>query len=421
MSDIISILLYALSWFFLFVVYYKKNKTIGIAGSIMLVYGCFALTSIYFYYNVPDNREINNVTLPPFIYLFCCIYICIRPLIKYNQYISKYPLRIHPEIFNYIKIILILISPLILLCFIELMVLSYKSNAISLADAYNSSTFSLSSYLSKPALLGYTIAHWGAYIWPMLFFYSLIVGSKKCSMIAILAYCIEILQGYVSGDRVTLVRFMLYLGITYYLLNEYINNSIKKKIKLISLFIGGFLILGLFLITIGRFIYHDGDIDIGGFISLYSGEGCIRFSQYIWGLEKTSDGDTCFSLLKDLLGFDTFTDNFHRRYYYERYFNIPTFIFYTFIGDFFQDFGLIGTIIICCMLAFIVSSIINKMIRRRIANCLSIFLISIILQIYFFGFMYYNFKTYNDQLQLIAPLLFWFIIDFIEKQKLRKY
>lgn len=420
MSEISCIITYVVGWFILFFTHFLKKKKLDIAGTIMLIYSTMGATSIYFYYNAPASREIFNVTFAPFIYLFFCIFICILPLIKYENKTNHIKLKDYNDK-NSIKFILILLSPFVLDSFIELLFLAFNTNLISLGEAYNAEKGTVLLQLSSLGKKGAFICHFGAYLWPFLFFFSLSRdrSQKIISIIALLAYLCEILQGYVNGDRVTLVRFIIYFCIVFRLMKNGLDQRIRKRISIFG--ISSFLIIFILLaaITIGRLNDLSNDYNAQSFLSLYSGEGCIRFSQYIWNLNSSSNGDTCFSLIKNTLGFDTFTDNFARRTFYEQQFRIPTYIFYTYIGDLYQDLGRYGTIIFCFLSYFVLSHFLLKCNKKSGCSFTTLFLISIFLQTFIFGFMYYNFKTYNDQLQLIVPIIFFLIFD--KSFKVRTY
>lgn len=419
-SELLCIIAYSVMWSLAFLLYFKKKKqSIGIAGYMILVYALMSYTSIYFYFNVPVMREVFNVTFLPLIYLMVCILLWIRPFLKYDNILSEVRLVNINDKNNLINIMLIMISPLILFTFFESFMMVINIDTMSLGDAYANKDVSATSSLSRFGRLGYTIAHWGTYMWPMIFFNGLSRGGKSAvyAYIALVAYFIEIMIGYANGDRVTLVRFFLYIGITFLLMRNLLDDSTSHKIKRVGIISFASIVLLLSFITISRLNDISRDYDMGGFVSLYSGEGCIRFSQYIWDLHYYSDGDTSFSLLKNMAGLDTFTDNFARREYYEGKMGIPTYIFYTFIGDFYQDLGRIGTLIFSIIASLFIEKLLNSAVSKGYCNYIPFFLLTLIIQVIFFGFMYYNFKTYNDQLQLIAPFVFFAIIDFTNTRK----
>lgn len=407
MNQLFCIIIYAILWLVTSIIAYIKIRKINLATLLVTGYFITSLTSIYFYFNAPVSREIFNVTFGPFIFLYFCILITIYPILRYNKvldYIYLPPIKDHHIVLGF----LLVISPFIIDSFIELFLASLSADAISLSDAYETDANTVVRSLSKIGVWGYLISHYLAYLWPILFFYCLSQSSLYCkiSIIALLAFMIEIMQGYVGGNRVTLVRFILYFFIVFALMKNNLSKLMLKRIKISSIVVLGIIISAISIITIVRLDGLSVDFDMQSFLSLYTGEGCIRFSQYIWELDKTSNGDTCFSLFKDLFGFDTFVDNMERRDYYEGYFKIPTYIFYTYIGDFVQDLGKIGTLLLCLfvnrVLIFILKINVSKYVK---CNFITIFILSTILEIFYFGFMYYNFKTYSDQLQLFSSLI----------------
>ena len=414
MAEIVSICLFSFIWLVSIYIHFKK-KGWDIANTIMFVYFFSSLTSIYFYFNVPVGHEVDNITLPPLLYLFMAILICIFPLLRYGDRIENISLTINKSQGHILYLIICMISPFVILAFGELSILCYESNSISIVDSYSDETFSIGKQMSRIGRVGYTISHFGAYIWPTIFFY--IISNTKYRILAfvsLIAFANEILQGYASGDRVTLVRFVLYFFIVFYLVKNMIETKVRKRILIFAFSVILIVVSALLLITIARFDNISSDYSMGGFVTLYSGEGCLRFSQYIWDLNVTSNGDTCFSFFKYILGFDTYTDNFLRRLHYESIFKIPTYIFYTFVGDFYQDLGIVGTILFCIFLAYFLKKIIFMNVKNKGLSLLPFFILTIFLQIYLFGFMYYNFKTFNDQLQLIAPIVLFGLLDRIK-------
>ena len=418
-SELLSIIAYASMWCCAFLVYYKKKRTIDVPATMILTYSLTALTSIYFYLNpsFAAGREIFNVRFIPLVYLYVCILIWIRPFIIHGESLRNIKLSLTNNDTVTLGLSIVII-PFVLVCFAELVLLSIEANVISLSEAYADSDFSMSAQLSRVGRLGYTISHWGAYIWPIFFFMTLI-KRKKYGFVFLLAYINEILQGYVSGDRVTLVRFFMFLTIVFVLMKNQMPDEMVRKIRRIGLITFSALVFILLFLTIARLYGMSSDYEMNSFLALYTGEGCIRFSQYIWDLKFFSNGDTNFALIKEFFGANTFTDLNLRRDFYESKMGIPTYIFYTFIGDFFQDFGKWGTLIFSVFMGWLTERVIVSSIKKSFCGFTKFFFICIIMQIIFFGFMYNNFDAYNDQLQLIAPLIFFPLLELFSKKRIQ--
>lgn len=193
-----------------------------------------------------------------------------------------------------------------------------------------------------------------------------------------------------------------------------LEKDLIKRINLVLLISGGVIVLTLALITISRF--GDSDEDIMSWISMYAGEGALRFSENAWGLNITSNGDTCFSFIKEVLGLDTFTDTLERRDHYSSILKIPTTIFYTYIGDWYIDLGLIPTSILSFLISIIINKFLKKAIIKKELRLNELFVICVITLILTFGFTYYVVKTYGSQLELIRCFLFVYIISCFSKK-----
>ena len=156
-------------------------------------------------------------------------------------------------------------------------------------------------------------------------------------------------------------------------------------------------------------------------MSLYSGEGILRFSQYIWDLSKTSFGDTNFSFIKDMMDLETFTNTLDRREFYEIRFGIPTSIFYTFIGDICIDFGKCWAILFFCLLSIGINMLINASVRRRYYTFVDIYLLGLYILMIIYGVMYFFCKTYIAQSRVFIGFIVILLIQtfLLQRKSLR--
>lgn len=81
----------------------------------------------------------------------------------------------------------------------------------------------------------------------------------------------------------------------------------------------------------------------------------MKFCENIWSNTVYQNGDNTISIFKEILGFDTFTDIDEKRDFYLMKGGAPTNIFYTMIGDFVYDFGLIVTGIVSIIIAILIN------------------------------------------------------------------
>ncbi|WP_444338458.1 O-antigen polymerase [Phocaeicola plebeius] len=416
MDNYIYINAYALGWIILFLLFIIKNRALGIGGIILLTYCISSLSSNYFYTNT-IGFERTIFSFPPFIFLFTCIFICILPLLIHSKELCSLQIKLTDKM-QIVYIFLLLCTPIIIEGFLEISYIAFKTNSTKLVNIYESEVDIIGSQLSFIGRKTLAIIRWFQYLWPILFFYCIAKGNKykKFSIIMMLAFISGLLEGYAGASRVTIIRSIFYFLIVYILFKSSL--SIKTiRIINICIIVSISLIGGLLaLITISRFNALSSNIDIFTWISLYTGEGELRFAQHLWDLKETTNGDTCFSLFKQILGLDTFTDLEARRAFYEMKLKIPTTIFYTYIGDWYQDLGASGTILFCIAIAIIQEKFIRRIIKRKYLTICNLLFLSMIICIFIFGIMYYVFKSYMVQV-LILPNIIWAIIYNIKNNK----
>ena len=93
----------------------------------------------------------------------------------------------------------------------------------------------------------------------------------------------------------------------------------------------------------------------------------------------------------------------------------PTNIFYTMIGDFVYDFGLIVTGIVSIIIAILINMYFKYIIKRGYVTIASLFTLGLILLSLEFGFMYFCFKQNNVQHSLIYSIVFLLLYRLLKK------
>lgn len=407
---------YALIWIILLVIYLIKNRIWGIGGIILLVYSISAISSNFFYTNGVGFERVR-FSFPPFIYLFICSFICILPFLKYSKQLSN--LKIQLSDYNQIVYLFLLFcAPIVMEGFLEISIIAYKTNSSKLINIYEAEADIIGTQLSFIGRKTLAIIRWFQYIWPILFFYCLAKRNKytKLCIVPLLAFLAGLFEGYAGASRVAIIRSIFYFIIIYVFFKSSLSRTTRKKINVLLISSIGFITLLLALITISRFNAITSDIDITTWISLYTGEGELRFAQHLWDLSQTSNGDTSFSLFKKIIGLDTFTDLEDRRNYYEMKLHIPTTIFYTYIGDWYFDLGKTGTVIFCCFLSLIQELTIKRIIKNKYIGLGSLLFLGLMANIFIFGIMYYTFKVYILQVLLIPTIIWTIIYTFANKK-----
>lgn len=158
------------------------------------------------------------------------------------------------------------------------------------------------------------------------------------------------LTGLIVGHRSSFIEVLQKLILIALIALPLVDRVKRKKIlKVVSLGLITFLALFL-IITIGRSMGYnerDSDFTLIAFLSRYMGEQFLLFNEYLPIMRETTGGEfTCWYFL-EALGLNP--HELSHDYYYitlTRLQGIPQNVFYSYIGNFVQDFGFFATAII---------------------------------------------------------------------------
>lgn len=404
--------MYLYAWIAVFIIFVLRTKSVGIGGIIILTYVISAIASIIFYNGLEFLSVGDDLSWPPLIYLFSCINICLIPIYVYSKKMSALQVKLGGNKDSIIDGFIMLCSPFLFEAFVEMFIIAISTNADSLNGIYESSKDIVGEQLSFLGRKTMAICRNFHYLWPILFFYQLVKKKKGIYIVApLIATITGFLEAYASASRVGIVREIMYIFILLLLFKNSLDEKMRKKIlKIFTISLCSTVFL-LSLITLSRFDKGNqgGNDDILIWVSLYLGEGPIRFCQYMWNIVNFGNGDNVVSLFKEVIGLDPIVDMEQRREVYERITGIPCLIFYTFIGDFYIDFGPIFTVVICIIFSMSLYFYLKKCITRGYLYLDSILFLGLMLLMLEFGFMYYTFKVYIVQLLLIPNIMFTII------------
>ena len=414
-------LVYALLWTFAFIYSFKKSG-FKIGTVLTLIYAVSSYIAIYFFYEV-NNFGIESWTvdsgkfhLGAFFYLFISTMLFIWPVIKHSKFLSA--VRISYKYSSTLWYALIIISPIIMWGFISIGYEAIKVDSVSLADTYESSIAGENSianvnYLGKKCIV---FISYFSLLWPILFFMCILGNSKykKMAIIPGIAFLCSILTAYVCAARVGIVKNLMFMGIVYFLHRNNLDSSVRRKLKLF--FFGGFalVIIVLTIITLSRF--GDSNAGLNVVLTMYMGEGELRFAENVWNTSKYMNGDMCFSTFKDWLGFDTFLDLEDRRDFYNNTLGFTTSIFETFIGDLVLDLGHWGGFLVFIASSIFINLYLDRRTRKGIMEMDDIFWLSVLILTIAFGFTYLFWKISSVHLDIIRCA----IVVYILKNKLNK-
>lgn len=389
--EYINVLLYLL----LFIILYRRkcNKVAILATGIWLLSAVIGLLYVQMPVPIYKNALGHDLTFAPFLYLFVCFFITLLPLLSSREdvcviYTTKKHL-LYP--FLWVLAVCALFPFLESLFYLIKMVITgqFMTMAANYDDisAGNIQAFQV-SYISNRILV---LLICMKLITPILFFYVYqnVKASKYLKIGLFIASITPAVNNMCNGGRVQTVFITLYYIALYLLFKKALNESARKLLKKISLYI--FVVIGTAFIamTVGRFVLGD---KFGGgsaldFIFQYTSEGMFNFDNSLYYVKKSTDGLATSWTIMNHFGL---TDSLPVNYtdFLTGRLGVPGWWFYTYIGDLYADFGFVGTLLWISTLSFVF-----LMIRmRRNMDIADLFLYSIYLHIVVNGLFYYPHK-----------------------------
>lgn len=421
--------LYVLYFLLLFLYFYRNNKE-GKYKLVLVVIGVYLFSAIagVVLYN-SKNSYFSNLTLLPALFYFALFYIAIIPLKKCDvSQIARF--EINDKFVRYLCIFLLLTS---LLPFLEsvLKIRSFFAMAdvgeymAEMHDDRQTGEQKQTVVLSTVSTQLLRFSLWFSELIPILLFY-LIVKFKKFNIYAIgllISQVLVLLNSMLTGGRSAFAYLIIYYIFIYYLFSSQFSVSARKRIQRIFFVIGGVAITFLLLITVWRFqSRNSGDSDssqaIVEWMAVYAGEGMLNFNEYVWNVKTETEGDRTIPYFKSLVGLHTFEENFERREYWENKTGIPEFIFYTTIGNYVQDFGLLfGSILV-----IVISRLVSKAtVKNRLRKVYNIFIIALYYRVLSLGIFFFPYGGYNGGKTLVKIFIIVLVMYFIDKNTNKKY
>lgn len=175
--------------------------------------------------------------------------------------------------------------------------------------------------------------------------------------------------------------------------------------------------VGIAYISLSRFAYsvsaQSSTITIDQWISQYLGESFIRFSDKAWDTPCYMNGDQNFIYIKKILGFNVIEDYDRFMSFYEAKLHMPVNVFYTFMGDFYLDFGVIGGIMFAIIFAFIFNKLLSN--TNRKVTVVQLLFLTVFFHILGFGFAANVYRTIFIQKDLMYTFILAGLLWIVQK------
>ena len=343
----------------------------------------------------------GNVTIGSVIFLILMYYITMKP-IENSRALTKANYTINgSKILVWAMYIIAICS---YLPFLENMFHLLSGNTItSVADNYDAreevTTFDARSHMTWLGARFNSVTLLVKYITPILLMNYIAQTKKKYWVVIglIMGIFNPSIFMFNMGSRWVAIEDILFLIFLFLLYKNCLSLKTRYFVQIAFSVVLSVIVMGLIYITIGRF--GDSNYNISEWLYRYIGEGFANFSTDMWYADHTANGmqvfrvfyDDAISRLNTLMG-------------------IRMYVFYTYVGDIFADWGIYGCIIVC-----IIIGILGKLIfaKKKYDIC-SVFAMSMYCKILLTGFTYIIYI--NTLTELTIGSIFFYLVKVSTKK-----
>lgn len=407
--SILNILLYALLLLFLL----KKRRFAKTAHFIIVVWLVSASIGLFYCQSDIYRDGWHEISFQPFFYLFAVFTISIFPFSKQAQTIEKVTSPI-----GLVKYIMIFLGVLSIIPFVEvsykLVNLAVSGDFMILGENYDEVARGNSESDLQLSKIGWILISYVRHFKVaalILFFYYLQYEKKNIFILLGLfaASLLPSLANVTVGNRTELIWFVLYFVSLFLLLKKTIISETLVTLKKCMLF-GGALLIAMFVaLSIGRFAVGNlyNSYGVSDYMIKYTSESIYNFNTFLFHETPMLSGfNTAFPLEQTLGITDVGLEN--RRHYIQQFQMSPSWLFYSYIGDFYSDYGPLGAALLLSFVSFLFSLVhIGKRIRLSNLMLLGTYLYMIVN-----GLFYFCYKTSYGP--IYANLSIFLILRMIE-------
>ena len=413
MFEFLPSIYYSLGFILIFwyLVKYNCNNMSKYIVAIWIVSSIYALIV-----HVLISGNYSKISFLPYIYLHICFLVSLYPVVKFDYFKEKKLENIYIKPYQILLYGFILVSIIPFIENLMYVLQTYSSGNAGLADVYSDKmeigfdSQKVVTWLSPLGRLGNSID--GVFIDFLIFSLFFFLTIRSVSNIFLFALVIpvanHILYQFAMAGRGVAAFFILLCVFFYFYFQRFIpKERVSYIIKLGTVFVGG-LIIALSILSYARKEETNAGADDLLFFGYYLGKGHLDFNEDLWYIKKTTEGDNSFSYVKAFVGLDTFKDFLERRKYWnQRKTGVDPVLFYTYVGDWFMDFGGGITFILICIASYCMTTYIR---RKGSYNLLQLFMFFVYAKVLLQGWSINCFKLYGGMANLMIELILLYVM-----------
>ena len=337
---------------------WKRRRCINLAVYYSFIWAFSACFGIIYVSSDYYRDGLYSTSLIPFLVLFVFFTISLLPFLYQRKEVNFVDGRI-----KWLNLLMTFIGSISILPFMELLyniielVISGKIMLLGAMyeDIANGETKRIVE-LSRLSGILYTYAKYFRLLSLVLFFYYINQRGRNIYILVglFMNSTLLLLSSLTIGNRTELVWYSIYFMSLYILFRKTFTKKIGLYVKRMTCYLGLFFLLIISALSIGRYIigYGAKSSDVGGFLYQYTCESMYNFNDNLYHENGRLNGFWTFYPIQQTLGLtDVKDDRTSQRAYVSKFLSSPNYIFYTYIGEFWGDFGALGAFLIVVLLS----------------------------------------------------------------------
>lgn len=360
----------------------------------------------------------ERISILPYAFLFICFCISILPIVKCHQKMEDSIPCVPSGFLDKLIWIFILASIIPFYENLRYVISSYGAiDTSGLADAYDDKMYGDGlkvTWLSTLGMIGNSLD--GVFIQLLVFipfyFFTRNKINKYLLFFSFLPVFNHILFQFASSGRAFATQFILNAIFLILLFRKQIPSARFKRLKLVLLVVIPCFFILLSILTLARGNSSNKGEDTSIVVGFYVAKSHLDFNESLWDIRKHTEGDNSFGFVKNLIGLDVPVDK-NAYWNYSKTGIIPS-LFYTYIGDWYMDFGPFFTIVLLFIWSFVSLKIFTRV--KTSATLLPFFMYFVYCQILINGWSMNIFKTSGSFRNLLFSIFLLIIIQKLSKK-----
>ena len=394
--------------------YVKKYSSVP-----LYIVGIWCVSSFFaILFQLAFDVKYEKLSILPYVFLFICFCISLFPIVKCQKRMENSLPCVTFGLFDKIIWVFILLSLIPFYENLRYVISSYGAiDTSGLADMYNGKMYGDGikvTWLSSLGMIGNSLD--GVFIQLLVFIPFYFLTRKKINKYLLLFSFLPVLNHVLfqlaSSGRGFATQFFLDAVFLILLFRKQIPSTRFKKLKLVSLVVIPCFFLLLSILTLARGNSSNKGVETSITVGYYVAKSHLDFNESLWNIRKHTEGDNSFGFVKDLIGLDVPKDK-NAYWNYSKTGIIPS-LFYTYIGDWYMDFGPLITIVLFLIWSFVFLKIFVR--TKGSESLLPFFLYFIYCQILINGWTINIFKTSGSFRNLLLSIFLLFIIQKLSKK-----